>query len=390
MGGVPSRQAQDEARAASARQALLDFQFDEMQMRVITRAKAGGNIFLTGVAGTGKSKVTERIVSDARAAGKQVAVAAPTGVAALNINGATLHKVGKIKVPALARDFGAMYETSADSWRKMHMLVLDEVGMVKADFLDWMDHEVRGIRGRLDAPFGGIQLIFIGDFAQLGPVQSERPSLNEEPKEPNATGSDVVMAVKELCGLAFQTATWWEAAFTSFRLTTIHRQAGDAELLEALLDVREANLTPRVRQLVSDCARPLQTAVGADGLAIEPTVLYSTKRDVAMENRDKLNALREELHIFRAEDDVQVEPDVAKPGDRRYEKERRRLLDDPFFEKDCQARKEVELKVGETQRALSCVRLRSFEVVGNSSVGPQVRRSCACRTSPGTRLQARS
>ena len=115
-------------------------------MRVITRAKAGGNIFLTGVAGTGKSKVTERIVSDARAAGKQVAVAAPTGVAALNINGATLHKVGKIKVPALARDFGAMYETSADSWRKMHMLVLDEVGMVKADFLDWMDHEVRGIQ----------------------------------------------------------------------------------------------------------------------------------------------------------------------------------------------------------------------------------------------------
>ena len=100
----------DGPREAEARRGLLEFQFDAVQLQVISRAQAGENIFLTGVAGTGKSKVTERIVSDAKAkfGARRVAIAAPTGVAALNVGGCTIHSVAKIRPPNRAGQFGAM------------------------------------------------------------------------------------------------------------------------------------------------------------------------------------------------------------------------------------------------------------------------------------------
>jgi len=62
-----------------------------------------------------------------------------------------------------------MWQLTKETWRNMDVLVLDEVGMLSADLLDWIDNEVRSIRGKdLDKAFGGIQLIFVGDFAQLG------------------------------------------------------------------------------------------------------------------------------------------------------------------------------------------------------------------------------
>jgi len=282
-----------------------------MQMSVIEKAQAGGNIFLTGVAGTGKSAVTERIVSDARAAGKQVAVAAPTGVAALNIGGCTLHSVAKLKPPTRAAHFGAMYTTAKDDWKKMDVLVLDEVGMIKADFIEFMDVEARGIRHCLDKPFGGIQLVLVGDFAQLGPV-NKGPSLQQPCHSPTDAGADIVMDLVELCGLAFQTAMWREADFHCYQLETIHRQNGDEDFIRALIDVRKGRITPAVEQLRTYCARPLESKKGTDGLAIEPTVLYCTNANVDLENIDKLNELPGEMRMYRSLDAVQVHPDVAR------------------------------------------------------------------------------
>jgi ATP-dependent exoDNAse (exonuclease V) alpha subunit len=71
---------------------------------------------------------------------------------------------------------------SVKTWQKMDALVLDEVGMVKADYLEWLDQTVRSIRESPAEAFGGIQLIFVGDFAQLAPVAAGNSELGREPR----------------------------------------------------------------------------------------------------------------------------------------------------------------------------------------------------------------
>ncbi len=112
-----------------------------------------------------------------------------------------------------------MWQTSADAWRSMHVLVLDEVGMLEAEVLDWIDVTVREIRGRRNEAFGGIQLIFVGDFAQLGPIEGHDELKKLTPASPFDKGADIVLRLKDLSGMAFQTAVWREARFTCVRLT---------------------------------------------------------------------------------------------------------------------------------------------------------------------------
>jgi ATP-dependent exoDNAse (exonuclease V) alpha subunit len=105
---------------------------------------------ITGVAGTGKSAVTQKIVHDAKEMRKEIACAAPTGVAAVNLGpdlGAqTIHSLAGVGVPQAARDFARMLAIyNRKKWLKIEMLVLDEIGMLAADFLGtyatwWLDY----------------------------------------------------------------------------------------------------------------------------------------------------------------------------------------------------------------------------------------------------------
>jgi hypothetical protein len=362
-GGYDERKA-DMGQAAAAeqvapadvqRQKLLKFPFDAKQREAITLAAAGGNIFLTGVAGTGKSAVTERIVSDARAAGKSVALTAPTGVAALNVGGSTIHSMAGCGVPTVAAHFGRMWESQKrDNWRALDMLVLDEVGMVMADFLDLMDHEVRRIRctcrdrkdktkrctcGSAEQPFGNVQLVFVGDFAQLPPVPG-KVNLMQQCLKPDEPGADLKLGVRDLSGLAFQTACWRQANVSNFLLHTIHRQ-DDPELTAALMCVRKGESTdsPAVAQLLRDCDRPLDAVEG-----IEPTTLFCTNRDVDKLNRAKLDELPSELRQYSAQDAVYVNTEFV--AEHAYAATKKALEDDLFFTKECQARQLVDLKIG--------------------------------------------
>jgi len=101
-----------------------------------------------------------------------VAVCAPTGVAAVNVGGQTLHSLAGAGVPTVVKDFQKCRgHVPAKKWLKLQALVIDEIGMVAANYLDWLDSVVRSIRKNPNAPFGGIQLIFCGDFAQLPPLR---------------------------------------------------------------------------------------------------------------------------------------------------------------------------------------------------------------------------
>jgi DNA replication protein DnaC len=182
------------------RAAVPEVSFDSIQRRAIDAALEGKNVFLTGVAGTGKSLVTQTIVHNAKTVlRREVACAAPTGVAAVNLGpelGAqTVHSLAGVGVPQSARDFANLLSPwTAKKWRAIEVLVLDEIGMLQADFLDWLDVFVRKARNRPLEPFGGIQLIFVGDFAQLGPIPG-RTSLKNEALKPKDDGADCLLGI---------------------------------------------------------------------------------------------------------------------------------------------------------------------------------------------------
>lgn len=128
--------------------------------------QTGRHIFVTGAAGSGKSTMLRYWREHTS---KRVQVLAPTGVAALNVEGRTLHSFFKFPPGLLqAHDINAVSDRS--KWRWLQTLVIDEIGMVRADMLDAVDQFLRLNGPRPGAVFGGVQLVMIGDPLQLPPV----------------------------------------------------------------------------------------------------------------------------------------------------------------------------------------------------------------------------
>jgi ATP-dependent DNA helicase PIF1 len=126
------------------------------------------SIFITGRAGTGKSTLLDYF---RRTTAKKVAVLAPTGVAALNVKGQTIHSFFRFKPGITPGRVKKLRSDNGESiYRKLEAIVIDEVSMVRADLLDCVDRFLRLNGPRGDKPFGGIQMAFIGDLYQLPPV----------------------------------------------------------------------------------------------------------------------------------------------------------------------------------------------------------------------------
>ena len=136
-------------------------------------------IFLTGKAGTGKTTFLRRLKQECP---KHMAVVAPTGVAAINAEGVTIHSLFQLP-PQLflptdeaRRQLFAEMQMRANKQRvlrNLELLVIDEVSMVRADLLDTIDAVLRHFKHRPTIPFGGVQLLVIGDLFQLSPVVRE-------------------------------------------------------------------------------------------------------------------------------------------------------------------------------------------------------------------------
>ncbi len=128
------------------------------------------NLYITGDAGTGKSTLLKAFLAQTD---KQVAVLAPTGLAALNVGGETIHKF--CKFPAISgmrmMDQGKIRKLrDFKKIKSLDMIIIDEVSMVRADLLDAMDQFFRMNVGDFSIPFGGIQVVFFGDHFQLPPI----------------------------------------------------------------------------------------------------------------------------------------------------------------------------------------------------------------------------
>ena len=197
----------------------------------------GTNIFLTGKAGTGKTTFLHRLKGKSP---KRMIVVAPTGVAAINAGGVTIHSffqmaftphiptgtahfVNKSGSSAYGEEVKRFSRDKMNIMRSLDLLVIDEISMVRADVLDGIDEVLRRFRDR-DKPFGGVQLLMIGDLQQLAPVAKE----------------DEWNILKEYYDTVFffSSHALRKTSFISIELKHIYRQS-DKMFIEILNKVRE-------------------------------------------------------------------------------------------------------------------------------------------------------
>jgi ATP-dependent DNA helicase PIF1 len=202
--------------------------------RFLAAANAGRNVFLTGMAGTGKSTLLRKFIADATA---KVDVTAPTGVAALNVGGMTIHRFCGMRLgPQPGQTNEAFYRTLRDEKhpaifagfkrvRGCEILVIDEISMLPGRILDFVDFLFRIERGR-DEPFGGAQVIATGDFLQLPPVKS---------------ASVAAISVSESYDWAFKASSWATAEFKPVVLETVRRQ-DEPQFVRALANFRRGRV----------------------------------------------------------------------------------------------------------------------------------------------------
>ena len=143
------------------------------QAEALTILKTGANVFLTGEPGSGKTHTINAYVTYLRERGIEPAITASTGIAATHVGGMTIHSWSGIGIKQRLHtyDIDAMEEKQNlyKRWNDTQVLIIDEVSMLHASFLDMLDKVAKHMR-RNEKPFGGIQVVFTGDFFQLPPV----------------------------------------------------------------------------------------------------------------------------------------------------------------------------------------------------------------------------
>jgi ATP-dependent DNA helicase PIF1 len=153
---------------------LLFDQLDADQQRVVNVAvKEGRNVCCVGGAGTGKSETCDVLLDELRTKGKNVAIVAPSGTAAVNVRAQTLHsffQLGTSSNKGIEEYKRRNAPMVRQKLRSIDTLVIDETSMVSYEMFDRMDQLARTARGN-DQPFGGLQVIVFGDFYQLPPVK---------------------------------------------------------------------------------------------------------------------------------------------------------------------------------------------------------------------------
>ena len=307
---------------------------DPIQRRVIDICLTGRNVFLSGLAGTGKTFLLRHIADTLRAkyGGKRVAVCSPTGISAILLGGQTIHSLAGCGVPSVVADCEKCYNRKS-RWPTLAALILDEASMLDPAYLDWLDATVRHIRNKPELAMGGIQVVCCADFLQLPSVCNGVSLRGKCPVAFNPSPRAIPVAVGDFKAYSFQTMFFRDADFAYVELTRVFRQS-DVPMVAALSKIRRGCIDADVRQFIASCTRPLPES--EEG--IKPTVLYARNKDVDAENETNLRALPGKGEVFVAKDSVILDPDAPHYA-------RESLLKDPFF-KSALVPERVEIKVG--------------------------------------------
>lgn len=237
------------------------------------------NYFLFGKPGVGKSVLINHLIQNGN---KDYTIAAPTGLAALNVNGRTLHSIFRIPVSLgiIHPDYNAYTEDDkalAFIRYQIRTLVIDEVSMVRVDIFDYIDRLLRHVK-KVNMPFGGVQVILVGDFFQLPPVAT-----NGDLKELKEAGykSPFIFSSKI-----------FQENFRTLLLTEVLRQKGDPKFVKVLDSARIGHMKDAE-------LKPLNARVETpNDIRIK---LCSTNKEADQINFGHLRAIAGEATIFSAE-----------------------------------------------------------------------------------------
>jgi len=283
------------------------------------------NVLLHSFAGSGKTVLIAKLAVLLSEKKTRFDITAMTGMAAVNINNGierakketgldifvknatTLHRWGGIGlaretktelVEKVKSNYGAMKR-----WQKTSVLIIDEVSMLGAELFDKLDYVAKKIR-KNDTPFGGINLLCVGDFYQLPPVKDE---------------------------WVFESEKWEDMHFTCVTLS-IPKRFDDKEYCEMLIRIRNGTFTNEDFRFLKRRTRKRFDPKSA----VKPTILFSKRIDVVKYNMDELEKLPGEAVVFSAQDSIVNKKNTPRYGDvRKYV----HLLNDNIPEK-------IALKVG--------------------------------------------
>ena len=251
------------------------------------------NIFLTGKAGTGKTTFLNDFVKKTR---KKHIVVAPTGIAAINAGGVTIHSMFgfplRTFIPTLDRIDGNLAMNIPDLMqhfkyrkdklkllREVEIIIIDEVSVLRADVMDMMDFSLRHIR-RNPLKFGGVQMLFIGDLYQLPPVVRDE--------------SEYIMKQFYASPFFFDAFALKETNLLTIELTQVFRQK-DEEFLEILNEIRDGNLSSKHFEVLNSRFDPQFEAKE------EAYVYLCSHNRMADEiNSQKLNELKGKSFFYNA------------------------------------------------------------------------------------------
>ena len=245
------------------------------------------SLFLTGKAGTGKSTFLRHICQTTK---KKHVVLAPTGIAAINAGGVTLHSFFKIPFhPILPNDIQFSPRKIRETLkynsekrkiiRELELVIIDEISMVRADIIDFLDRVLRVYSRNMREPFGGKQLLLVGDIFQLEPVVKEDE--------------------RQLLRPFYQSAYFFDAhVFKTFQLVSIELQKVYRQHDQAFVQILDRIRTNRassldLRQLNSRVGEPPKETEG------QLTITLSTRRDTVDHiNEQHLSALPGDVELF--------------------------------------------------------------------------------------------
>lgn len=261
----------------------------------------GRSVFLTGKAGTGKTTFLKYVT---QTTSKRFVVLAPTGVAAINAGGSTIHSffqlplcpylpdvkelVTEYQMPEKRR---SLRKDRIKIIRTLDLLIIDEISMVRADLLDAVDMTLRRYR-HSDKPFGGVQLLMIGDAQQLSPVvkENERQYISQVYKSP----------------YFFHSKALQKLSYVTLELQKVHRQQ-DQDFLNILNGIRENNPTSDILQALNSRVKAYEN---------EDDVILLTTHNVQADrvNGMKLDSLPGDVYTFGAEVEGEF-PENSYPAD---------------------------------------------------------------------------